>query len=197
MPDGRCTCPTNFEEFDLDDTKTVCRLAPSKIGDSCQRDCKAPLLCRDSKCECWFGSVLNGICTVHVRPGNNCMGWSALGWPAGAKAVNNVSRWHRTFADMPSPVNQRRGHVGQRCDHGQLPNWLPMRHIRKCRPLTHFCMTLSEPGWKTSICCPKPCRDPLPVYHNGQCLSIAHRNDPCQTDIQVVNMGMDSFKNAN
>lgn len=24
--DGRCTCPTNFEEYDLDDTKTICRL---------------------------------------------------------------------------------------------------------------------------------------------------------------------------
>ena len=47
-------------------------------------------------------------------------------------------------------------------------------------------MTLSEPGWKTSICCPKPCRDPTPVYHNGQCLSIAHRDDPCQNDLQVV-----------
>ena len=46
-------------------------------------------------------------------------------------------------------------------------------------------MTLSEPGWKTSICCPKPCRDPTPVYHNGQCLSIAHRDDPCQSDLQA------------
>uniref|UniRef100_A0A915CRA9 EB domain-containing protein n=1 Tax=Ditylenchus dipsaci TaxID=166011 RepID=A0A915CRA9_9BILA len=28
------------------------------------------------------------------------------------------------------------------------------------------------------------CRDPTPVYSNGQCLSIAHRDDPCQTDQQ-------------
>uniref|UniRef100_A0A183CQX4 EB domain-containing protein n=1 Tax=Globodera pallida TaxID=36090 RepID=A0A183CQX4_GLOPA len=67
--------------------------------------------------------------------------------------------------------------LSQSCDAGA-------QEEQKCRPLTHFCMTLSEPGWKTSICCPKPCRDPLPVYHNGQCLSIAHRDDPCQTDLQ-------------
>lgn len=79
--DGRCSCPTNFvspillysksikneilqEEYDMDDQKRICRLAPSKIGESCQRDCKPPLLCRDGKCECWGGSVHNGTCTV-------------------------------------------------------------------------------------------------------------------------------------
>uniref|UniRef100_A0A915P0A9 EB domain-containing protein n=1 Tax=Meloidogyne floridensis TaxID=298350 RepID=A0A915P0A9_9BILA len=72
--DGRCTCPTNFEEFDLDETKTVCRLAPSKIGDSCQRDCKPPLLCRDGKCECWGGSIINGVCTVPCPAGQQLYG---------------------------------------------------------------------------------------------------------------------------
>ena len=42
-------------------------LAPSKIGDSCQRDCKPPLLCRDGKCECWGGSVVDGKCTVRKQ----------------------------------------------------------------------------------------------------------------------------------
>uniref|UniRef100_A0A915CSW6 EB domain-containing protein n=1 Tax=Ditylenchus dipsaci TaxID=166011 RepID=A0A915CSW6_9BILA len=40
--DSRCTCPTNFEEFNMGDGKTVCRLAPSRIGDACQKDCKPP-----------------------------------------------------------------------------------------------------------------------------------------------------------
>lgn len=39
--------------------------------------------------------------------------------------------------------------------------------------------------WKSSLCCPRPCRDPTPLYINGQCLSIAHRDDPCQIDQQV------------
>ncbi|KAL3068706.1 hypothetical protein niasHT_032122 [Heterodera trifolii] len=247
--DGRCTCPTNFEEFDLDDTKTVCRLAPSKIGDSCQRDCKAPLLCRDSKCECWGGSVLNGICTVPCPAGQQLYGVECTrvaSWGQGcdqdihcvdpfnaciagkcqcAPGTHRDPSKGRCFAVCPDgiaplqtcrrlfindvdmldnaattdscPIGYRCvtygspyiGHcckvrcpygepdLSQSCDAGA-------QEEQKCRPLTHFCMTLSEPGWKTSICCPKPCRDPLPVYHNGQCLSIAHRNDPCQTDIQ-------------
>lgn len=65
----------------------------------------------------------------------------------------------------------------QSCDSGAPED-------QKCRPLTHFCFTVSEPGWKTSLCCPRPCRDPTPLYINGQCLSIAHRDDPCQTDQQ-------------
>jgi hypothetical protein len=65
----------------------------------------------------------------------------------------------------------------QSCDAGALDE-------HKCRRLTHFCFSVSEPGWKTSLCCPMPCRDPTPVYSQGQCLSIAHRDDPCQTDEQ-------------
>ncbi|PIO70395.1 hypothetical protein TELCIR_07751 [Teladorsagia circumcincta] len=42
----------------------------------------------------------------------------------------------------------------------------------------------SQGGWKSSLCCPRPCRDPTPLYINGQCLSIAHRDDPCQIDQQ-------------
>ncbi|KAK6039745.1 hypothetical protein COOONC_22751 [Cooperia oncophora] len=38
--------------------------------------------------------------------------------------------------------------------------------------------------WKSSLCCPRPCRDPTSLYINGQCLSIAHRDDPCQIDQQ-------------
>ena len=38
--------------------------APSKIGDTCQRDCKPPLLCRDGRCECYGGSIINNECVV-------------------------------------------------------------------------------------------------------------------------------------
>lgn len=56
---------------------------------------------------------------------------------------------------------------------------------QKCRPLTHFCYTVTEPGWRSSLCCPRPCRDPTPLFVNGQCLSMAHREEPCQIDQQV------------
>lgn len=75
----RCTCPTNFEEFDIDEKKTICRLgkisyffliiiklAPDKIGDNCQRDCKPPLICRENKCECWGGTIVDGKCIVSM-----------------------------------------------------------------------------------------------------------------------------------
>uniref|UniRef100_A0A0K0D795 EB domain-containing protein n=1 Tax=Angiostrongylus cantonensis TaxID=6313 RepID=A0A0K0D795_ANGCA len=71
---ARCTCPTNFEEFDIDDRTTVCRLAPSKIGDTCQRDCKPPLLCRDGRCECWGGSIVDGECVVPCPTGQQLYG---------------------------------------------------------------------------------------------------------------------------
>lgn len=56
---------------------------------------------------------------------------------------------------------------------------------QRCRPLTHHCYTVTEPGWKSSLCCPKPCREPTPLYINDQCLSVGHRDDPCQIDQQV------------
>jgi hypothetical protein len=38
--DGRCTCPTNFEEFDLDEAKTICRLGWSQKYERSQTDSK-------------------------------------------------------------------------------------------------------------------------------------------------------------
>jgi len=247
--DGRCSCPTNFEEYDMDDQKRICRLAPSKIGDVCQRDCKPPLLCRDGKCECWGGSVHNGTCTVPCPPGqqlygvectrvarwgqscerdshcvdpfNSCLAGTCQCSPG---TTRDVTR-NKCFATCPDGMHPRQtcrrlfindldmldhaattdscpigfrcvtygspyiGHccrlkcpygdpdLTQSCDAGAPEE-------QKCRRLTHFCFGVSEPGWKTSLCCPMPCRDPTPVYSQGQCLSIAHRDDPCQTDEQ-------------
>uniref|UniRef100_A0A7E4W6G6 EB domain-containing protein n=1 Tax=Panagrellus redivivus TaxID=6233 RepID=A0A7E4W6G6_PANRE len=247
--DGRCTCPTNFEEFDVNERITVCRLAPSNIGDSCQRDCKPPLLCRDGKCECWGGSVINGKCTVPCPIGQQLYGVECTrvahwGQPCdkdghcvdpftsctagtcqcSAGTARDVMR-NKCFAVCPDGMHPHQscrrlflndidmldnaattdscpigfrcvtygspyiGHCCRlRCPYGEpdlsqsCDNGAP--EDQKCRPLTHFCFTISEPGWKTSLCCPKPCRDPTPLYINGQCLSIAHRDDPCQTDEQ-------------
>ncbi|KAH7719108.1 EB module family protein [Aphelenchoides avenae] len=255
--EGRCSCPTNFEEFDIDEKKTVCRLAPSKIGDSCQRDCKPPLLCRDGKCECWGGSIIKGKCTVPCPPGqqlygvectrvarlgqtcekdshcvdpfNSCIAGTCQCSPGTTKdpahnkcfAVcpdgmfprQSCRRLFLNDADMldnaattdSCPLGFRCATYGSpyighccrlRCPYGE-PDLAQSCDAgapedQKCRPLTHFCFSISEPGWKTSLCCPKPCRDPTPLYVNGQCLSIAHREDPCQTDQQCeggVTMG--------
>lgn len=55
---------------------------------------------------------------------------------------------------------------------------------RKCRQLTHYCHFQTGPGWKVAQCCPRPCREPTPLYLGGRCLSLAHRDDPCSFDIQ-------------
>ncbi|CAD5217011.1 unnamed protein product [Bursaphelenchus okinawaensis] len=247
--DGRCSCPTNFEEYDIDDQRTVCRLAPAKIGDSCQRDCKPPLLCRDGKCECWGGSVVKGKCTVPCPPGqqlygvectrvahwgqqcekdshcvdpfNSCIGTTCQCAPG----THRDPATNKCFATCPDGMHPRQscrrlfindvdmldnaattdscstgfrcvtygspyiGHCCRlKCPYGD-PDLTQSCDAaspeeQKCRKLTHFCFTVSEPGWKTSLCCPLPCRDPTPIYSNGQCLSVAHRDDPCQDDTQ-------------
>ncbi|CCD83483.1 EB domain-containing protein [Caenorhabditis elegans] len=246
---SRCTCPTNFEEYDIDERTTICRLAPAKIGDSCQRDCKPPLLCRDGKCECWGGSIVDGKCVVlcpvgqqlygvectrvaHyqqpcekdsqcVDPFNACIAGTCLCAPGTTRDtergfchatcpdgmhprqtcrrlfINDIDMLENAANTDSCPLGYRCvtygspyvGHccrlrcpygepdLSQSCDAGASPD-------SKCRPLTHFCFTVSEPGWKSSLCCPRPCRDPTPLYVNGQCLSIAHRGDPCQIDQQ-------------
>ncbi|GMT36799.1 hypothetical protein PFISCL1PPCAC_28096 [Pristionchus fissidentatus] len=246
---GRCSCPTNFEEYDLDERTTICRLAPSNIGDSCQRDCKPPLLCRDGKCECWGGSIIDGKCHVPCPPGqqlygvecqrvahfsqpcekdsqcvdpfNSCVGGTCQCSPGTTRDImrgfcyavcpdgmhpkqtcrrlfiNDVDMLENAANSDSCPLGYRCvtygspyvGHccrlrcpygepdLSQSCDAGATAE-------AKCRPLTHYCYTVSEPGWKSSLCCPRPCRDPTPLYINGQCLSIARREDPCQIDQQ-------------
>ncbi|GMR61743.1 hypothetical protein PMAYCL1PPCAC_31938, partial [Pristionchus mayeri] len=246
---GRCSCPTNFEEFDLDERTTICRLAPSNIGDSCQRDCKPPLLCRDGKCECWGGSIIDGKCHVPCPPGqqlygvecqrvahfsqpcdkdsqcvdpfNSCISGTCQCAPGTTRDlmrgfcyavcpdgmhpkqtcrrlfINDVDMLENAANSDSCPLGYRCvtygspyvGHccrlrcpygepdLSQSCDAGAPAD-------AKCRPLTHYCYSVSEPGWKSSLCCPRPCRDPTPLYINGQCLSIARREDPCQIDQQ-------------
>uniref|UniRef100_A0A914XAZ7 EB domain-containing protein n=1 Tax=Plectus sambesii TaxID=2011161 RepID=A0A914XAZ7_9BILA len=246
--DYRCTCPTNFEEVDLDARTVVCRPAPNQVGAACQRDCKPPLLCRDGKCECWGGNVVGGVCTVScpagqqlygvecmtvahldgacrkneecIDPFNDCINQRCACTPGTRRDRNG-----RCFATCPNgqgpsqscrrlfindidmldnadltdscPVGQRCvgygspyiGHcckmdcpfgeadTSQSCDVGAPED-------QQCRPLTHYCHSITEPGWKGSICCPRPCRDPTPLYLNGRCVAIAHRGDPCQLNQQ-------------
>ncbi|EJW86768.1 hypothetical protein WUBG_02322 [Wuchereria bancrofti] len=241
----RCTCPTNFEEFDIDGQTTICRLAPNKIGDSCQRDCKPPLLCRDGKCECWGGSIINGECVVSCPSGQQLYGvecQKVAHWgqscekdnqcvdvfnaciagvcqcapgttrdvakqrcfalcPDGTEPqqacrrlfINDIDMLENAASTDSCPLGYRcvaygSPYVGHccklKCPYGE-PDLtqscdMGVSEKHRCRPLTHHCYTISEPGWKTSLCCPKPCRDPTPLYINNQCLSIAHREDPCQ-----------------
>ncbi|CAJ0583279.1 unnamed protein product, partial [Mesorhabditis spiculigera] len=216
--------------------------------DSCQRDCKPPLLCRDGRCECWGGSIVNGQCVVPCPAGlqlygvectrvahwgqmyekdsqcvdvfNACVAGTCQCAPGTTRDVQRgfcyavcpdgmhprqtcrgfllmiLICWNRQLLQTLAPRLSLRGlwepYVGhccrlrcpygepdltQSCDAGAPPEG-------KCRPLTHFCYTVTEPGWKSSLCCPRPCRDPTPLYINGQCMSIAHREDPCQIDQQ-------------
>lgn len=40
----------------------------SSVGAGCRGDCEAPLLCRQGRCECWQGRVINGTCVVGSPP---------------------------------------------------------------------------------------------------------------------------------
>ncbi|PAV87101.1 hypothetical protein WR25_12714 [Diploscapter pachys] len=254
---GRCTCPTNFEEFNIDPEKRICRLAPSKIGDTCQRDCKPPLLCRDGRCECYGGSIINNECVVPcpvgqqlygvectrvakygqtctedrhcIDPFNACIAGTCQCSPGTTRDlmkgicyavcpdgmhprqscrrlfINDVDMLESAANTDSCPLGYRcvtygSPYVGHccrlRCPYGE-PDLSQSCDVgapmdSKCRPLTHFCYTITEPGWKSSLCCPRPCRDPTPLYINGQCHSIAHRDDPCHLDEQCeggVTMG--------
>uniref|UniRef100_A0A0K0DTP2 EB domain-containing protein n=1 Tax=Strongyloides stercoralis TaxID=6248 RepID=A0A0K0DTP2_STRER len=247
--DNRCSCPTNFEEYDVNEQTRVCRPAPSKIGDSCQRDCKPPLLCRDGKCECWGGSIVNGKCVVAcpagfqlygvectrvahwnqkcekdshcVDPFNACLNNVCLCAPGtvrdnlrkkciavcpdGQKPkqscrrlfINDIDMLENAASTDSCPSGYRCSTYGSpyighccklKCPYGEpdltqsCDNGVPENE--KCRALTHFCYTISEPGWKSSLCCPRPCRNPTPLYLNGRCVSLAHRDDACQIDQQ-------------
>ncbi|CAI4225658.1 unnamed protein product [Auanema sp. JU1783] len=246
---GHCSCPTNYEEFDIDEKTSICRLAPSQIGDVCQRDCKPPLLCRDGRCECFGGSIVKGKCRVACPPGQQLYGVEcqrvahygqvcekdnqcvdpfnvcSVGTCQCAPGTTRDLKKNVCFAVCPDGMHPHQtcrrlfindidmlenaansdscplgfrcvtygspyvGHccrlrcpygepdLSQSCDAGSSAEV-------KCRSLTHFCYTISEPGWKTSLCCPRPCRDPTPLYINGSCMSIAHRDDTCQNDQQ-------------
>ena len=62
--DGRCACPINFEVYSVNDNVKVCRPAPDAEGAECHSACKPPWICRKGKCECWEGTVKDGICNV-------------------------------------------------------------------------------------------------------------------------------------
>ncbi|KAK6033035.1 EB module [Ostertagia ostertagi] len=271
--------------------------APSKIGDTCQRDCKPPLLCRDGRCECWGGSIVDGECVVPcptgqqlygvectrvahygqmcekdsqcVDPFNACVGGTCQCAPGTTRDVmrgfcyavcpdgmhprqtcrrlfvNDVDMLENAANTDSCPLGYRcvtygSPYVGHccrlRCPYGEpdlrrtqlrrradtrlpreLESYPPL--VRRNRDIlrlnrsppsksslnifpaspvtpehrlnpnadhspTFAIRSASQGGWKSSLCCPRPCRDPTPLYINGQCLSIAHRDDPCQIDQQ-------------
>lgn len=43
----------------------------------------------------------------------------------------------------------------------------------KC-PDTHYCQSFEDRGTKNSLCCPRPCREPTPLYIGGKCLQVNH-----------------------
>jgi hypothetical protein len=60
----------------------------------------------------------------------------------------------------------------------------PATGSSSCRELTHFCHKIKAPGYSKAMCCPRPCREPTPLYLDGRCVSNAHYNDLCFTDKQ-------------
>uniref|UniRef100_A0AC35GLC9 EB domain-containing protein n=1 Tax=Panagrolaimus sp. PS1159 TaxID=55785 RepID=A0AC35GLC9_9BILA len=164
--EGRCTCPTNFEEYDVNDRITVCRLAPSNIGDSCQRDCKPPLLCRDGKCECWGGSVVNGKCVVQ------CYG------------TNTVCREGRCTC----PTNFEEYDVNDRITVCRLaPSNIGDSCQRDCKPPL-LCRDGKCECWGGSVIngkCVVPCPAGQQLY-GVECTRVAHWGQTCEKESHCV-----------
>lgn len=55
----------------------------------------------------------------------------------------------------------------------------------RCPELTtHYCQEFETKGAVQRLCCPRPCRDPTPLYLDGKCLPLSHWGDPCQKSEQ-------------
>lgn len=37
---------------------------------------------------------------------------------------------------------------------------------------THYCQLFEDHGTKNSLCCPRPCLEPTPLFINGACLPV-------------------------
>ena len=46
-------------------------------GQSCSSECKPPLICRDGRCECFQGQVING---THCHVGSSALYFDRSGW---------------------------------------------------------------------------------------------------------------------
>lgn len=104
-------------------------------------------------------SVLKNFAAAVLK---NCLAHiSAIAAGCGVRMESQIWRKSLLYSYLQALLTFPK--LSQSCDAGAVEE-------QKCRPLTHFCFTLNEPGWKTSLCCPKPCRDPTPVFSDGQCL---------------------------
>lgn len=54
----------------------------------------------------------------------------------------------------------------------------------QCPSDTHYCNRMVGAGFSSSVCCQKPCREPTPIFQNGQCYAPAAYNSQCDLTIQ-------------
>uniref|UniRef100_A0A8R1I3G4 EB domain-containing protein n=1 Tax=Caenorhabditis japonica TaxID=281687 RepID=A0A8R1I3G4_CAEJA len=185
------TCPAGQQLYGVECTRVAHYQQP------CEKDsqCVDPFnSCLAGTCQCAPGTTRDtvrgfcyAVCPDGMHPRQTCRrlfindidmlenAANTDSCPLGYRCVTYGSPYVGHCCRLRCPYGEP--DLSQSCDAGASPD-------SKCRPLTHFCFTVSEPGWKSSLCCPRPCRDPTPLYVNGQCLSIAHRGDPCQIDQQ-------------
>lgn len=49
---------------------------------------------------------------------------------------------------------------------------------------THYCQEFYDHGTRNVLCCPRPCREPTPLYINNRCYPMAHLGDTCRTNAE-------------
>jgi len=168
-----------------------CRAAAAVAG-KCEKDgdCIAAFTyCKGGLCDCVPGATRKGTDCVATCPDG-----SAPGAICRKKFINDANVYYNGETTDTCPkgahcVTYGKPEVGQCC-----PLLCPYGTAdlsksckagasgnSKCPELTtHYCQEFETKGAVDRLCCPRPCRDPTPLYIDGKCLPMGHWGDPCQ-----------------
>uniref|UniRef100_A0A915L961 EB domain-containing protein n=1 Tax=Romanomermis culicivorax TaxID=13658 RepID=A0A915L961_ROMCU len=240
---GKCTCPSDFEEYSLDEKLKVCRPARDEVDAKCQTKCKDPLLCQNGKCICFKGVVSGKKCSIQCPSGQVAVGQECrtLSTSLGGKCSSDtdctiaasycngghcdcVGGAQRTCPDGTAPsqvcrkimVNDANALANldkqDTCPRGYGCFTYGKPDIGHCCPLycpygkpdltkscsasaasasrcpeqsTHFCQLFEDRGTKNAICCPRPCREPTPLFINGACYPAFYKMTDDRTKISL------------
>lgn len=177
-------------------------VAAAKLGDPCTKhsDCSIPFsACTNSQCSCIVGtSPNNGACTAAQR----C--------PDGASAKGNCFRYIMERSDVIENFGNSGGKADncpdkhfcvtadnsnsgfccpQSCPFGDAsdsryscaPN---ATRTQKCPDQTHFCHYSSGSSFSIAECCRRPCKEPTPLYINGDCYPRSSWGEACRVSEQ-------------
>jgi len=172
-----------------------CRPA-SGAGGRCEKDtdCVTPFTyCKSGTCDCVPGSTRRGVDCVATCPDG-----SQLGQVCRKKFVNDPNLYYNGESTDTCPkgsqcVTYGKPDVGHCCPLACPYGTADLSKSCKaganvnsrCPELTtHYCQEFETKGNMQRLCCPRPCREPTPLYLDGKCLPLSHWGDPCSKSEQ-------------